>query len=244
MRFLLPLLLCSFLGFSQADSTAVFAPLVSIHLGGHLPGGDLANRFGPDLNMGGSFMIKTKKNWLYGVESNYFFGRNVKEDVLAQLKNEDGEVTDNRGYPADIRITERGFGLHLTGGKIFKFLSATPNSGFMLTAGAGYLQHKVKLYDGQQEVASVKAPLSYGLDRLSRGISLTQFVGYMYLSDNRFLNAYFGIEFYEAFTTSVRKLNYDTALPDTKNRMDRLYGFRFGWILPLYKKKPSEYYYN
>ncbi len=226
------------------DSNAVFAPLVSIHLGGHLPGGDLANRFGADLNLGGSFMIKTKKNWLFGIESNYLFGRNVKEDVLVQLRNEDGEVTDNRGYPADIRITERGFGIHLTGGKIFKFLRANPNSGFMLTGGVGYLQHKVKLYDGQQEVASIRPPLSYGLDRLTSGISLTQFVGYMYLSDNRFLNLYAGVEFYEAFTTSVRKLNYDSALPDNKKRMDRLYGLRFGWILPLYKKKPNEFYYN
>lgn len=244
MKFIIPILFCSFFGVSQIDSAGIFAPLVSIHLGGQVPGGDLSQRFGADLNMGGSFMIKTKKNWLLGIESNYFFGRNVKEDVLSQLKSENGEVTDNRGYPADIRITERGFGIHLTGGKIFKFLAANPNSGLMVTAGAGYLQHKIKLYDGQQEVASIRAPLSYGLDRLSSGLSLTQFVGYMYLSDNRFLNLYFGVEFYEAFTKSVRKLNYDTGLPDTKARLDMLYGLRFGWILPLYKKKPNEYYYD
>jgi len=244
MKFLIAILFCSFLSFSQIDSAGIFAPLVSIHLGGQLPGGDLSQRFGADLNMGGSFMIKTKKNWLLGVESNYFFGRNVKEDVLTQLRNENGEVTDNRGYPADIRITERGFGLHITGGKVFKLLAANPNSGLMITGGVGYLQHKIKLYDGQQEVASIRAPLSYGLDRLSRGVSFTQFIGYMYLSNNRFFNIYFGAEFYEAFTQSVRKLNYDTGLPDTQKRFDMLYGLRIGWILPLYKKTPNEYYYD
>ena len=66
----------------------------------------------------------------------------------------------------------------------------------------------------------------------------------MYLSDNRLLNFYFGIEGYQAFTQSVRKLNYDTGLPDTKKRLDMLYGLRFGWILPLYKKTPNEFYYN
>jgi hypothetical protein len=82
-------------------------PLVSIHFGGHLPGGDLQKRFGPNLNIGGSFMYKTKKNWLFGIESSYMFGRNVKEDVLSQLKNESGFIADNEGFPADLRVTER-----------------------------------------------------------------------------------------------------------------------------------------
>ena len=244
MKLTFVFVLLSFFSFCQIDSTKLFVPLASIHLGGHIPGGDLADRFGPDLNAGASFMIKTKRNWLYGVESNYFFGRNVKENVLTQLKNSDGQITDNEGFPADLRVTERGLGIHLTVGKIFKFLSPNSNSGFMVSAGAGYLQHKIKLYDAQRKIAAVKGDLAYGYDRLSSGLSLTQFIGYMYLSDNRLLNLYFGLETYQAFTQSVRKLNYDTGLPDTKKRLDMLYGLRFGWILPLYKKKPSEFYYN
>jgi hypothetical protein len=219
-------------------------PLVSIHFGGHVPAGDLAERFGPDLNLGASFLFKTKLNWLFGVESNYFFGRNVKEDVLMQLKNSDGAITDNEGYPADLRVTERGLGIHVTGGKIFNILSPNPNSGLMVSVGGGYLQSKIKLYDAQRKIAAVKGELAYGYDRLSNGLSLTQFVGYLFLSDNRLLNLYFGMEAYQAFTSSVRKLNYDTGLPDTKKRLDMLYGLRFGWILPLYKKKPNEFYYN
>jgi hypothetical protein len=114
----------------------------------------------------------------------------------------------------------------------------------MFNVGAGYFQSKIKLYDAQQKIAAVKGDLVYGYDRLSSGFSVTQFLGYMYLSDNRLLNFYFGIEGYQAFTQSVRKLNYDTGLPDTKKRLDMLYGLRFGWILPLYKKTPNEFYYN
>ena len=45
---------------AQIDS-AISVPLVGIHFGGQLPGGDLLKRFGPALNVGGAFMYKTNK---------------------------------------------------------------------------------------------------------------------------------------------------------------------------------------
>ncbi len=233
---------------AQIDS-AIAIPIVGINFGAQLPAYDMAKRFGPNLNAGGMFMYKTKKNWTFGFECNYLFGKNVKEDVLKQLKVDFGEkagmgTIDNEGYPADIRITERGLTSNLFVGHIFKFLSANPNSGLMVNIGIGYLQHKINLYDAQQKNAAIKGTLKYGYDRLSNGISTTQFIGYLFLSENRLLNFYFGIEATEGFTKSVRKFNYDTGLPDTKQRLDGLYGLKFGWILPLYKKKPNDFYYN
>jgi hypothetical protein len=239
---LLCLLLCGFV--RAQNDTNIAVPFISFHFGGHLPGGDLAQRFGPNLNAGGQVSYKFRNNWVAGVESNYFFGENVNEDVLAQLKTRDGFVVDNTGQPADLRVTERGIGVHLTIGRVFGVLSPNANSGLFISAGAGYLQHKVNLYDAQQKVAAVHGNLVYGYDRLSTGLSFTQFVGFLYLSDNRLSNFVVGFEFYEAFTRSVRGLNYDTGLPDTANRTDMLYGLRLGWILPIYKKRPREYYYN
>jgi hypothetical protein len=243
MRLVILGLFLSVLAKGQIDS-AMAVPLVGIHLGGQLPFSDMADRFGPNLEAGGSFMYKTRKNWLIGAEFNYGFGRNVKENVLTQLTNPDGFVVDNEGYPADIRVTERMMGIHVSFGKIFKVLNPNPNSGIMVSVGVGYLQHKINLYDAQRKLAAIKGDLAYGLDRLSSGLSLSQFVGYMFLSENRMANFYFGFDCYQGFTTSVRKVNYDTGLPDTRKRLDVLTGFRVGWILPLYKKKPAEYYYN
>jgi hypothetical protein len=114
----------------------------------------------------------------------------------------------------------------------------------MVHVGVGYLQHKVNLYDAQQKIAAIKGDLKHGFDRLTSGVSLSQFIGYLFLSESRFLNFYTGFEFYQAFTKSVRQLNYDTGLTDTKKRLDVITGFKFGWILPLYKKKPNDFYYN
>lgn len=218
-------------------------PLLGINVSGQIPLFDMANRFGPNLNTGGTFMFKTKKNWLFGIESNYIFGTEIKEDVLKQLKNEIGNVTNNLGYPADIRVTERGFGVHLLTGKVFKTSEKNPNSGILVTFGIGYLQHKINIYDSEQKIAAVQGELVYGYDRLTAGFSLTQFIGYLFLSKNRLLNFYFGFENYQAFTKSIRKLNYDTGSLDEKQRLDALSGFRFGWVLPLYKKKPNDFYY-
>ena len=243
MRLVVLLVCLSLFGKAQIDS-AIAIPLVGIHFGGQLPFGDMANRFGGNLQAGGTFMFKTKKNWIYGLEFNYGFGRNVREDVLKQLKNSDGFVTDNEGFPADIRITERIVNLQFTVGRVFKLANLNPNSGLMVSAGAGYLQHKIRLYDAQGKIAAIKGDLAHGYDRLTSGLCLSQFIGYLFISGNKFLNFYTGFEFYEAFTTSVRKVNYDTGLRDTQKRFDMLGGFRIGWILPLYSKKPNEYYYD
>ncbi len=244
MKFVTLLALFASLSVKAQLDSAIALPLVSIHLGGHIPSGDMVQRFGPNLQAGGSFMYKTKKNWLLAADFSYRFGRNVKEDVVKQMKNTDGFVADNEGFPADIRITERGMSIQLCFGRVFKLASANPNSGLMVMVGGGYLEHKVKLYDAQRKIAAIKGELAYGYDRLTNGFALSQFVGYLFLSENRMLNFYAGFECYQAFTSSVRKMNYDTGLPDTKKRLDVLTGIRFGWILPLYKKKPNDFYYD
>lgn len=234
-------------GFGQNDTNAISFHYVAINFGGHLPKGDLEKRFGPNLNVGGSYLFKTKRNWQFGVEGNYFFGQNVKEDVLANMKvefnNSNTSIIDNEGYPADIRITERGLCFFGIAGRIFKLFKSNPNTGIVLNVGLGYMQHKINLYDAQKKIAALNGELKYGYDRLSNGLSTMQFLGYQYISNSRFVNFYGGVEFIQGYTKSVREFNYDTGLSDTKKRTDLLVGLRFGWILPLYKRKPKEYYY-
>lgn len=228
---------------AQLDS-AIALPMVGIHIGGQLPGADMADRFGLNLNAGGHFMYKTKRNWLFSIEGNYLFSKNIKEDVLSQLKTSSGYVIDNEGYPADLRINERGLIVNCMFGRVFKLLSANANSGLMIMGGAGYMQHKINLYDAQNRVAALQGDLKYGYDRLSNGINFSEFIGYLFLSDNRLLNFYFGFDFQQGLTKSVREFNYDTGKSDTEQRLDLLFGTRFGWILPLYKRKPRDFYYD
>lgn len=217
--------------------------MTGVHISGQLPQNNLAERFGPNLSAGVDLIWKTKRNFLFGIEGSYFWSKNVREDVVASMKNSDGFITDNEGYPADLRTTERGWNFYANVGKLFSKLGHNPNSGVYFTVGAGYMQHKVKLYDANQKIAAVKGDLKKGYDRLSGGFALTQFIGYQYLSKNRIANFNFGVEFYEGFTQSYRGFNYDTGLKDTRKRIDVLIGIRFTWILPLYKRAKDFYYY-
>jgi hypothetical protein len=243
MKYFIFFMFSAFMACAQIDS-AIRIPLVGVHFGGQLPMADLNKRFGPNLVSGLSFTMKSKKNWLYGARFDYMYGRNVKEDVLKSLKTPEGYVVDNAGFPADLRVSERATAFYIFGGKVLPLASANPNSGLMVTLGAGYLEHKINLYDAQKQIAAIKDNLKYGYDRLSVGFSVSQFVGYLFLSENRMLNFYFGVDCSQSFTKSVRKVNYDTGLSDTGRRLDILTGLRFGWILPLYKKTPNDFYYN
>lgn len=242
MRYCVLFLFLVFSAKSQRD-TCISTPLVGIHLTGQLPSGDMVKRFGPNMNVGTSFHYKTNKNIIYGFVFSYLFGKTVKEDVMKQLKTPEGNVVDNAGNPADLRITERGMHINLQAGKVFALSKKNRNSGLTVTIGAGVLQHKINLYDAQQRIAAVKGDLKYGYDRLSFGFAVNEFIGYLFLSKNHFTNFYVGIESTQAWTRSLRKLNYDTGLRDTKQRMDILSGLKFGWILPLYKRQPNDYYY-
>jgi hypothetical protein len=229
---------------AQLNDSIIGAPLIGVHFGGDLPMGDLSSRFGPNLNAGINFTYKTSKNYLIGIDGNYMFGRNIKEDVLAPLKTDKNFIIDNSGYPADIRVSQRILNVQIQFGKIFPFLSANPNSGLMVKAGAGYMMHQIHFVDIQKQISAVGGDMARGYDRMTHGPAFSQFVGYIYLSDNRITNFYFGFEAYQGLTRSVRKLNYDTGMPDTKLRFDALAGLRFGWILPLYSRAPKQYFYN
>jgi hypothetical protein len=232
-------------GLAQKDTVKpVSAPLLGVHFGGDLPFADMGKRYGANLTTGLNFMYKTNKNFLFGIDFNYGFGRNMHEDVLAQMKNSDGFLVDNSGYPADLRVSERIVDLVLHAGKLLPLGAANKNSGLMLDVGLGYMQHRIHFLDANVQVAAVSGVIANGFDRLTNGIVASQFVGYMYLSDSKLLNFYVGVESYEGHTKSVRKINYDTGLSDNASRLDVLLGLRMGWILPLYSRTPKNYFYN
>src|SRR5687768_11474404 len=72
--------------FSIRDSAIAF-PMIGATIAYQFPGGDLSDRFGSNFNVGGVFQWKLKNNWVFGVEGNFIFGTNVKEDnILDNLK--------------------------------------------------------------------------------------------------------------------------------------------------------------
>jgi hypothetical protein len=237
---------CCFSVFSQRKTikdSIYRIPITGLQMSFQLPEGDMAQRFGPSINVGLPFYYKTRKNIIIGFEANYFFSSNVKEKTMSNLYNSDGFITNINGNPATYRLNERGWDAYAVLGGVLNKYGNNKNSGIMMWAGLGYMQHKINIYDVGNNMPQIAGNLVKGYDRLTGGLAVSQFIGYLYISKNRLSNFYAGLEFQEGFTTGLRGYQYDLMAPDNKKRLDILMGIRIGWLLPLYKKLPKEFYY-
>ncbi|WP_107038344.1 hypothetical protein [Brumimicrobium mesophilum] len=233
---------------AQRDvSESIGTPYIGIHYGGNWTGGDLADRYGFTNSLGSHAGYKTKKNWIYGIDGNFFFGDNILIDGLAQnLQDKNGQVFNSSGSPATVLLFNRGFNINASVSKIFPVLSPNPNSGIMLQLSAGYLWHKLRIESQEDEIPQLQGDYLQGYDRLTTGANTSQFIGYNFMANRGIFNFYAGIYFLQGFTVNQRDVFWDH--PDEKVskdlRIENMTGFRFGWLIPIYKRETKDYYFN
>ena len=215
---------------AHVKDSSLFVPMVGMSFAYQIPGGDLARRFGNNANIGISFLMKTKKKWVFGADGSFLFGRGIKENgILDSLVTIDGYLINKNGeFATEVKLYERGYSFGLKFGRLFNVLCPNPNSGILFHTGVGVLQHKIKIYDHFNTTPQIDGDYTKGYDRLTNGIAVSEFLGYAYLSNKRLINFFFGAEFMQAFTKSRRSYNYDLRKKDTAARTDLLYGLRVG----------------
>lgn len=218
--------------------------MISPHYSYQLPIGTMADRFGGNSAIGGMFGFKNGKNWLYGVEGSYLFGNNVKDIGQLDPISLGGNVlirTDGR--IETIFYTQRGFTIQAFLGKMFAFKKPNVNSGIVFKVGLGMLQHKIKLVGDDEYLPQISNDYQKGYDRLTSGFVATPYLGYQYMSLNRRINFYGGIEFHLGLTKGRRAWNFDQNTPGDTRRTDMLIGFKGGWIITRYIAATEKYYY-
>ena len=228
---------------AQKDSANTFrATLLNASYAFAVPAADLAQRFGFSMSAGGSLEnVSLNTGWIYGVEGYYFFGTDVKEDVLSGFRTTDGNVLSDIGNYGGVELRERGFYAGIHAGKIFKLTdNGNKFGGLRCTFGIGVLQHKIRLQDDNNSFAQVHVPYDVGYDRLTNGIAFNQFIGYQLLSRDKKVNFFFGAELTEGITKNRRVYNFDTRQNDTRTRFDILAGIRAGWSFVLSTHKKAE----
>ncbi len=79
-----------------------------IGLGANVPLGIMSERYGTNMNfsLGGEYI--TSNNIVINGEFLYFFGENIKEDVLAPLRSKEGYVLGDDQQYANLLLKERG----------------------------------------------------------------------------------------------------------------------------------------
>jgi len=217
--------------------------LVEFSYGFSFSGGDMSDRFGgiSYINSGYSFLHKS--NFLVELKGGFLFGTNVKEDVLAELRKEEGLIIGNNGVDAIVFLRSRGIQLSMNVGKVITFRENS-RSGIKLTAGVGFLQHWIRIQDDVNTLPQLDNDYVFGYDRKTRGLSINQFIGYQVLANNQRLNFSAGVEFTQGFTKNIRTYNFGSAVDHSASRLDLLITPKIGIILSFYKfDSPDEIFY-
>jgi hypothetical protein len=239
------LLVNSINSFAQKNiRDSISFPMIGASFQFQLPGADMAKRFGYNFNVGGFFQWKLKSNWLFGVDGEFIFSDQVKDNVLSNLMTDQGQIIGSEGVYATYSTYERGFLFSAKAGKILNVLGPNPNSGLLATFGAGILQHKIRIEMKDNDIPELKGDYMKGYDRLTNGIALTEFIGYINCSNSRLINFYAGFELTQAFTKSRRDWDFEMMMKDNSNRIDLLFGVKAGWFFPIYKHSVNTYYVN
>lgn len=219
------------------------------NLSADLPMADMAKRFGVSYRIGPAITYKTKKNWLWGTKFDFIVGNTIKEDSLminirdkysGDFNGKVVQMLNNNGERTGVTLFERGYAVGVYAGKIINFNHANPDNGLTLLTTAGFMQHKINIFNREGDVPQVRGDYKKGYDRLTNGFFIEQFVGYSYFAENGLLNFNFGIDALWGFTQGRRDYLYDVGRPDDKKRSDVLIGIRAGWMIPMFKRKSED----
>lgn len=210
-----------------------------------LPGADMARRFGLSFRIGPSVMYKTQSNWMFGAKADFVFGNKIKEDsLLVNISDPYGAFINSAGERIGIQILERGYMVGLQAGKIFPISKSKPDNGLLVLTGAGFIQHKILIFDKDKTIPSLRGDYRKGYDRLTNGWYVEQFVGYNMFDKRGLLNFHIGLDVMAGFTKGRRDFLYDVMRKDDAARVDLLFGIRGGWYIPIFKKKSEDIYFD
>ncbi|TNE55472.1 MAG: hypothetical protein EP338_04180 [Bacteroidetes bacterium] len=245
---LVSILFCStFFAQRNVRDSAVATPWIAVHYGGNWTKKDLALRYGFLNHLGVLAGYKTKSNWFLGLEGNFIFGDQINaRGLFDNLVDSYGNITDVNGTVAQVLVLARGTNVNVSIGKIIPVFGGNPNSGIFVHAGAGYLMHKMRIDTRDQVIPQIELDYRKGYDRLSTGYNIHGFLGYGFMANRGLINFYGGFYVQQGYTKNRRLIFFDQPdVPVSQEVMkDLQIGFKGGWLIPIYRRKPKEFYFN
>lgn len=216
------------------------------HFGISFPQGDMKERFYNNGMVGIGLNYKTKSQWIFALDWSFMFAEKVRNEdqILSNITTSEGFVIDKTGVFANIHFRQRGFYAALKGGRVFNTRYGNPNSGILVMASLGLLQHKIRIEVHENTAPQLDGDYIKGYDKLTAGPGGSLFLGYLHFSDNKLTNFTVGAEYTFASTKSLRDYDFVLMKKDDTIRRDQLFTLRLSWIIPFYARAPKEFYSN
>ncbi len=228
--------------FSQEGKNALNA--IAFDYTHQFPFADLKENYGDNSSIGINFLKKTQNNYLFGIDVAYIFGSKVKrEDLFDGIATENGEIINKDGLFANVLTYQRGFSTFINGGKAFLYAKDN-HSGIYLTAGLGYIQHKIRIQTQEDFIPHLDDDYKKGYDRLSGGLSMKLNTNFMYFNKRNNIKFFVGFEFIKGWTKNLRAYDFDQMMHTSDDfRNDIILGIKSGIIIPIFRKNSEEFYY-
>ena len=210
-----------------------------------IPAADMAERFGLSYRIGPSLQYKTKSNWVIGAKADFMFGNKIVEDsFLANFKEANGGIIGLNGIRTGVETFQRGYMIGLSLGRIINLSKQNSDNGLMVSGTFGFIQHKILITNADGQISQMSKEYRKGYDRLTNGLFIEPYIGYIYLSNNGLINFHIGLDAMLGFTQGRRDYLFDVRRPGNENRFDILFGIRGGWYIPVFKKKSEDYFFE
>lgn len=216
------------------DAKSPAGVLIDFSYGMQMPLADMRENFKYNFALAGKVQYIFSNNIALGLVGDWQFVDDIKTDVVANLREEEGFLIDRFGELSDVQLGQRGFFLGASISYLIPMFKKYKRSGIEVRFEAGYQQHWVRIEVLGAEVYGLSDEYKRGYDRMTSGPAIRQYIGYRHLDKNRLLNFFGGFDLMQAFTKNRRGFNFDTGQADTSNRIDMLVGFRVGLTIPLY----------
>ncbi len=209
-----------------------------------IPGANMAKDFGLSARLGPAVYYKTENNWMFGFKTDFIFGSDIKTDsLLINVRDRYGSFLTASGTRIGIGIYERGYMMALEAGKIVALSESRPDNGILFLTSGGFIQHKIDIYDADSQIPQLRGDYLKGYDRLTNGLFIEEYVGYVYFSKRSVFNFHIGLDAMCGFTQDRRDYLFDVMRTDNAQRIDILFGVRGGIYIPVFKRKSEEIFY-
>ncbi len=223
---------------SAVGGTLRNSVLFCFNYGRQVPVGVLSKRFGGSNTVGFTTAYKFGNNYQIQSGINAIFSGKVKENgIFDTMVGSTGYLVDVNGNLAEIKMYERGIIWHLDVGKVIPINKFESNSGILLTAGVGFMQHYIKYTFQRTVLPQLEGEYAKGYDRLTNGLMLRGFAGYQRIDPKAMLNFVAGIEILNGFTKNRRSFNFDTRTADNTSRNDLMLGLKVGVMISISGRK-------
>ena len=235
------MLLVSVASFGQSEMKTKQGFLFTPHIAYQIPGNDLKDRFTNFSSLGLSAEYKLKKNFIVGVDYDWFFGTSIRDQTLfSEISGSTGQIIDKNGDFSSITLNIKGNYGTVNLGYLFSLPRDEPFSGILVSGGLGVMQHKIDIVSSQVTIPQLNDEYEYGYDKMTYGLATKQFIGYQYLVAKNHYHFRLGIEFNQGFTQGRRTWDFNKNQSGLDKRFDTTTAIKFGIIVPVYTKNASD----